>query len=100
MGTSEGTANEGFPGDRLSYRIEVINAGTEPVTDIAIFDRTPPYTALDAAPANPVALATGVTCNVATPAPAGYSGPLNWTCTGALSPGDHGSVVFVVEIVP
>ncbi|WP_415145161.1 GEVED domain-containing protein [Limimaricola cinnabarinus] len=100
MGTSEGTANEGFPGDRLSYRIEVINAGTEPVTDIAIFDRTPPYTALDAAPASPVALATGVTCNVATPAPAGYSGPLNWTCTGALSPGDHGSVVFVVEIVP
>lgn len=101
QGTAEGTANTGAPGDRLAYRIEVINASQEPVSDIAIFDRTPPYTFLDDAPSSPVALTAGVNCTFATPgASAGYTGSLRWTCSGNMQPGSQGSVSFVVKIEP
>ena len=101
QGTAEGTANTGAPGDRLAYRIEVINASQEPVSDIAIFDRTPPYTRLDDAPSSPVALTAGVNCTLDTAgANAGYTGSLRWSCSGAMLPGSQGSVSFVVRIEP
>lgn len=98
--TAEDTANSGSPGDVLAYRIHVVNATTEPVDDIEIFDRTPPYTELDSAPTSPTALSGGVSCAVVEPATpaAGYSGHLRWTCSGALDPGAEGSVIFEVRI--
>ncbi|MCP1170315.1 DUF7507 domain-containing protein [Limimaricola litoreus] len=102
QGTPEGTANQGAPGDLLTYRIDVLNAAGEPVQDLAIFDRTPPYTALSAPPTDPTALAPGVSCDLVTPATAasGYEGHLGWSCSGALQPGAQGSVSFTVRIRP
>ncbi|MEQ3624206.1 MAG: GEVED domain-containing protein [Marinobacter sp.] len=98
--TAENTANSGVPGDVLAYRIHVVNAASEPVGNIEIFDRTPPYTELDSSPLSPTALSSAVSCAMVEPAApaAGYSGHLRWTCSGALDPGAEGSVVFEVRI--
>lgn len=100
VGSSEGTSNLGSGGDVLLYRIYLRNTSSEPVFNLKIFDRTPPYTSLSEPIADPVAVSPSLSCNLIAPASnvANYEGLLEWNCSGTFLPGDLGTVSFKVRI--
>lgn len=100
QGTAEGVINGAGAGDILEYRIYVQNQGSEPASDIIIYDNTPPYTALASSVPNPTNLSNGVTCSSGTTGSnsSGYVGSLRWDCSGMFQPGDEGSVSFTVRV--
>lgn len=100
QGTAEGVINGAGAGDVLEYRIYVQNTGSVPASDIIIYDKTPPYTALASSVPSPINLSSGVTCSSGTPgsASSGYVGNLRWDCSGLVQPGDEGSVSFTVRV--
>ncbi|MEO9971891.1 MAG: hypothetical protein ABJG15_19000, partial [Hyphomonadaceae bacterium] len=99
-GTGFSPSNSGAPGDTLIYRIGFEAPGPEPVTDLAIFDRTPAFSALAATLPNIDPQTAGLTCAlIVPPAPsAGYEGALEWGCTGDLPSGSFGIATFEVRI--
>lgn len=102
QGTAEGQSNQAHPGDVLVYRITIINPSQRDATDVIIYDRTPPYSALAEAVPSPVTLTPTLNCTVAQPTvnAAGYAGALQWDCTGVHQPGGEGSVTFKARITP
>ncbi|WP_334067659.1 GEVED domain-containing protein [Nereida ignava] len=100
--TAVSTQNSAASGDVLEYKITVENIGTLSASDIAIFDRTPPYTSLSEAIESPVSLGLDVTCSIATSGAntAGYSGDLEWQCSGSFAPGAKAGLAFRVRVAP
>lgn len=100
--TGVSTSNDGKPGDILEYSIEFTNVGSGPITEVTIFDTTPAYTDLTLAiDCTSGSLPTGLTCNALTPNGlnnAGYQGEVRWEMTGALNPGETGTVIYPVTI--
>lgn len=101
-GGAEGASNQGDIGDVLEYRIIMSNPGNDPAINITVNDKTPAYTVLSVPIPSPVAVASGVTCSVVTPASntAGYAGPVEWSCPGTFPPGGTGALTFQVTISP
>lgn len=101
QGGAVGVRNGGAPGDVLEYIIKVTNPTALSATEVKVYDRTPPYTALSESIATPVTL-SGMTCNLGEPASntAGYAGTLRWDCTGSFLPGAVGDISFRVSITP
>lgn len=102
LNSPEGTSNLGQAGDVLLYRIYLSNASALPVSSINVFDKTPAYTRLAAPVPSPVSVSPNLTCSLVSPTTnvAGYAGPLEWSCSGFLNPGEVGPVSFQVEISP
>jgi len=104
VGAQESTQNSGNIGDVLQYRIIMSNPGQGPASNLAVYDSTPVYTALNTPIVSPVAVASGVTCTLVVPVAgsntSGYRGPLEWNCPGQFAPGETGSVTFDVTILP
>ncbi len=98
--TPESVSNMGKIGDLLRYRLILTNPGTAAATDVKVFDATPAYTVLTAAPG--MTTVGNVTCSLVTPATvtANYAGPLEWDCPGSFPPGSAGSLTFDVTIAP
>lgn len=89
------------PGDVLEYTITFENPSSAPVSNISVFDEVPAHSSLAAPPgATVVDIPAGMSCQVVVPAAgsSGYVGPIQWDCTGSLSPGDAGQVAFQVRI--
>ncbi|WP_188673524.1 DUF11 domain-containing protein [Neptunicoccus cionae] len=101
-GTPEATSNLGGANDVLLYRIYLENTDTAPVSNVKVFDRTPPYTALAEPIADPQILSSNLTCNLAKPVAnaANYSGSVEWNCSGNFLPGEVGALQFRVAITP
>jgi len=102
-GTSFGTANRATPGQVLEYRLVFQNTGAEPVFNVNVFDNTPAFTSLAATLPAPVTTPAGMACAVVNPAGgggAGYTGRLQWRCTGGMSPGAEGELRFQVRLDP
>ncbi len=101
-GTSEATSNLGGANDILLYRIYLENTDTAPVSNVKVFDRTPPYTALSEPIPDPQILSPNLTCNLAKPVSNGasYSGSVEWNCSGNFLPGEIGALQFRVAITP
>ncbi|MFT6527188.1 MAG: putative repeat protein (TIGR01451 family) [Celeribacter sp.] len=102
QGSVESVSNSGTLGDVLEYKIYLENPTILPATDVIIYDRTPPYTALNGPIPSPVVLGGSLSCIVGVPASnvAGYAGNLRWDCTGSYRPGTQGAVTFEVKIAP
>ena len=102
QGTIEGVANGGTLGDVLEYKIYLENPTALPVTNVTIYDRTPPYTALNGPIPSPVTVGGSLVCTVGSPVSniAGYAGNVRWDCAGSYLPGMQGSVTFDVQIAP
>jgi len=100
--TAVSTQNSAASGDVLEYEITVENIGTLSASDIAIFDRTPPYTSLSEAIESAVSLGPDVTCSITTSGAntAGYSGDLEWQCSGSFAPGAKAGLAFRVRVAP
>ena len=99
--TPETTVNEGAGGDELRYRIVLNNPGTSEISNIRIVDQTPAWTALTDTLASSVTVISGVDCALLTPSGGGspgYTGALEWACTGVLGAGEEGSLTFDVTI--
>ena len=98
--TAVSTQNSAASGDVLEYEITVENIGTLSASDIAIFDRTPPYTSLSEVIESPVSLGPDVTCSIATSGAntSGYSGDLEWQCSGSFAPGAKAGLAFRVRV--
>lgn len=94
--------SSGGPGDILEYRITFTNPSARPVSNVSVFDETPAYTSLVVPPGATVQITpAGMTCKLAVPSGGGangYAGPLQWNCTGAMSPGATGRVAFRARI--
>ncbi|WP_180957592.1 DUF11 domain-containing protein [Neptunicoccus cionae] len=101
-GTAEATSNMGGANDVLLYRIYLENTDTTPVTNVKVYDRTPPYTALSEPIADPQILSPNLSCNLAKPVTntANYSGLVEWNCSGNFLPGEVGALQFRVAITP
>ena len=102
-GIGYGTANTGAPGDTLSYIIRFNNTVSAAASSIAIFDRTPDWTTLVPDSAAVVTTPASLSCTLTVPPSpdvTGYTGNIEWTCSGDLPPGETGTVVFDVTIQP
>lgn len=99
-GAGFGLSNNGAPGDVLIYRLVSAPNGSAAVDNVSVHDTTPAYSALTASAPAVVAGPGGLSCALAVPAvpTAGYQGPLNWTCTGSMPPGEQLVVSFEVAI--
>jgi uncharacterized repeat protein (TIGR01451 family) len=85
------------PGDTLIYTITYSNAGSEPLTQLRIFDAPPPYTVFASAAC--AVLAEGVTaCRLAAQPAVGAKGRIEWVIEGGVRPGSSGSVRFSVKV--
>jgi uncharacterized repeat protein (TIGR01451 family) len=84
-------------GDVITYEIAYTNQGDKPLQSLKINDATPAYTLFSSGACG--TLATGLTNCTMTKAPAaGAAGALEWTFTGALTPGASGKVTFAVTL--
>lgn len=100
---SFGSSNAARPGEVLEYSVVFTNPGKGPAFDVRVLDKTPVFTSLSAALPAITATPAGMTCTVVTPAgggAAGYRGPLEWVCTGSMTPGTSGEVRFRVQLDP
>ena len=102
QGTAVGVSNNGRPGDILEYVITFTNVGDGDLTELSIFDSTPSYTglsqAIDCTSGN---VPTSLTCIPVTTNGANivdYEGEVRWNMTGALTPGDQGTAVYLIKI--
>jgi uncharacterized repeat protein (TIGR01451 family) len=85
-----------LPGETITYTLTYGNNSSEALNNIIIFDSTPPFTTFLSASSGPLpANVTGISITV--PAP-GSSGPIQWNFTGALAPGQTGTVTFSVLV--
>ncbi|MCF2153025.1 hypothetical protein GLP11_03355 [Photobacterium carnosum] len=97
-----GISNSGKPGDIVEYTIIFSNTGSGDITEVMIFDAVPAYTSLNSAiNCSRGTIPSGLTCSFLPIAPlntSGYQGGVKWFLTGALKPGESGSVVYRVNI--
>lgn len=92
--TNKATA---LPGETITYTITYTNNGTGPISTLIIYDQTPTYTTYDSSGHGPLPAAlTG--CVIAAPT-VGQAGGITWTFTGALLPGNSGTVTYTVTII-
>ena len=88
-----------LPGETLQYTIEYENTGSEPISNLIIYDHTPAFTVFDSSDCDNN-LGKGLTaCNAVLPA-LGSSGSLQWTFSDRLSSSSKGSLQFDVVISP
>jgi uncharacterized repeat protein (TIGR01451 family) len=101
-GSGFAVTSAGAPGDILEYRITFTNPSADPVSNVSVYDETPAYTSLAVPPgATVVATPSGMKCTMVVPAGGGsngYTGPLQWKCTGTMPPGATGRVAFRAKI--
>ncbi|MGH0294692.1 prealbumin-like fold domain-containing protein [Sinorhizobium meliloti] len=101
-GSGFAVTSAGGPGDILEYRITFTNPSAEAVSNVSVYDETPAYTSLAVPPgATVVATPSGMNCTMVVPAGGGsngYTGPLQWKCTGTMPPGGTGRVAFRAKI--
>ena len=102
QGTAVGVSNNGRPGDILEYIITFTNVGDGDLTEVSIFDSTPSYTGLSQAiDCTSGSVPTSLTCISVTTNGSNivdYEGEVRWNMTGALSPGDQGTAVYLIKI--
>lgn len=97
--------NTAKPGDTIEYLISFKNVGSGVLSNIVIFDVTPPSTRLaqpiDCTSAVLPVSTSGLSCNVLTigsPNAVNYQGALQWILNGFLAAGESGSVRYTVSI--
>ncbi|MBU2867515.1 GEVED domain-containing protein [Pacificibacter marinus] len=102
QGTGELRSNFGEVGDELLYRLKVRHQGLAPITNVAVYDKTPPYTELSNTITQSFILGDGVSCVLKLPdvASIGYKGNLRWRCDGPVFPGAQSAIEFTVRIAP
>lgn len=84
------------PGEVLTYTITYTNAGSAPLEDLYIDDKTPAYTTfLTASSASLPDSLTGV--SITNPS-VGETGSIRWTFTGTLNSGASSTVEFTVQV--
>ncbi|MEC6796469.1 GEVED domain-containing protein [Photobacterium sp. S4TG1] len=102
QGTAVGISNNGRPGDILEYVITFTNVGDGDLTEVSIFDSTPSYTelsqAIDCTSGSVPASLTCAPVTVNGTNAVGYEGEVRWKMTGALNPGETGTVIYQVTI--
>jgi uncharacterized repeat protein (TIGR01451 family) len=97
------TENTAKPGDTIEYIINFKNIGTATVSNVVIYDVTPPFTRL-AQPidcASAIIPSVNINCSVFTtgsPNLINYQGALQWILQGPLLSGESGSVRYTVTI--
>ena len=84
------------PGEVITYTITYVNGSSTALSNIVIFDATPPYTTFFSA-TNGVMGAGLDSVNITAPAQ-GATGPVKWTFGGALAPAATGNVIYKVTI--
>lgn len=98
LGGAAGTANTARPGDVLEYAIRYSNSSNSSLSTIALADVTPAFTTFVSATCV-MPLPNNITSCTATTAPSvGAAGSIQWTVTGALLPGQAGTVQFRVTV--
>ncbi len=84
------------PGEVITYTITYLNGSSTVLSNIVIYDATPPYTTFLSA-TNGV-MGSGLnSVNITTPS-VGETGPVKWTFDGALAPAGTGNVIYKVTI--
>lgn len=89
-------AASAFPGECLVYTLEYINQGTAAISDLKIFDATPPFTTFVSAACGTTP--TGLSCTVPVQPTVGAMGAVEWHFTGSLRGGAQGDVTYEVKI--
>lgn len=88
-----------LPGETLLYTIHYKNIGTEPLSNLIIYDRTPAFTLFMSSDcASELGLGLSA-CSENLPA-IGTAGNLSWSFINSLSSGATGQLNFQVEIEP
>jgi uncharacterized repeat protein (TIGR01451 family) len=85
------------PGEAITYTLTYTNNGVGDLNDIVIYDTTPAFTTFVSAAAT-APLPNALTGVVITDPGAGNTGAISWTFTGVLTPGETGTVTYVVEV--
>ncbi|MDO6587795.1 GEVED domain-containing protein [Salipiger sp. 1_MG-2023] len=98
--SGEGRANSAGPGDVLLYRLAIRNVSSDAITNVTVYDTTPPYTRLDDVITQSVEMSDGTLCTLAMPESSdpGYVGGLRWECDGEVRPGATATIQFTVKI--
>ncbi len=89
--------NQALPGSVLTYTINYINNGTEPISNIKITDTVPNYTTFSTASFSTPLPDNLTNCTITAPS-VGGTGQIKWEFTGTLLPGQSGTVNFTVTI--
>ena len=98
LGGVAGTSNTARPGHTLEYVIAYTNTSNSNLSTIALADVTPAFTTFVSAGCN-LPLPNNITACTASTVPAvGAAGSIHWAVTGALVPGQTGSVFFRVTV--
>ena len=85
-----------LPGETITYTLTYANTSSAALSNIVIFDSTPAFTTFLSAAAGPL---PGNLSAVSVTSPAvGSAGSIRWSFTGALAPGQSGSVTFKAAV--
>ena len=87
--------NQASPGHTLQYRIRFANPSSTGITNLVIYDSTPPFTVFAAA--NCLSTPSGMGCATTVPA-VSAAGAVRFTFSGALQSGNAGIVTFDVMV--
>lgn len=93
-----GTSNSARPADTLEYVITYTNSSSTPLNSIVINDVTPAYTRYVAANCNMPFPANITACSVPIQPAVNGTGPIRWSLTGTLAPGQTGTIFFRVTV--
>jgi len=88
--------SEALPGSVLTYTIDYVNNGDEPISTLEIVDDIPAFTTYQNANCN--TLPNNLTDCTINPPSTGNSGTISWTFDGTLQPGASGTVTYQVKI--
>ncbi len=84
------------PGETITYTVTYANNSSDVLHQIVIYDNTPAFTTF--VEAHAAALPANLTAVAITAPASGNAGPIQWTFTGTLAPGQSGSVAFTVTV--
>jgi hypothetical protein len=84
------------PGETITYTITYLNNSASLISNVIIFDSTPAFTTFLSATAG--TLPSSLTGSVIVKPSVAGKGPIRWTFSGSLDPGQSGSVHFSVAI--
>src|SRR6185503_16039253 len=88
--------NAALPGEIITYTLTYANQSSQALNNIVVFDSTPAFTTFLSASAGP--LPSNLSSVTITNPIVGGSGPIHWTFSGALAPGQTGTVIFSVMV--